>query len=177
MNMYTKTKETNSQNITFLNILNTISGQNFKSNEHDYLIAMKAYNRRNRKIKTFLSEKHLQANAKKLQDLKLFLHAIYVFQGTELMPHEKRVGEFKRTRPLTFQYFICRLLKTESPQKVSPRGTSFFLRFFKEDSELAQKVPSPVSSSQQPELQKLIADETAAPQERFLRLIELIMKD
>lgn len=129
------------------------------------------------------------SNLQKFAAYLIGIEAITERDGSLFTYHPKELNSTdKRYSPIVFSLFIkrCFVKLNSISSKSNPstykktipqQGMSFFLTFFKAESELAQALPTPVPTSQKEELENLILNENLAPEDRFLKLIELIMRD
>lgn len=141
--------------------------KNLKYHSPDYERLYKQYKRINKHIDEFFSQ---NGNYKNTRLIKDHIIAIYLYDESHNYPFT----------PTPASFIISRLLYTGSHKRnynltVPTEGMSFFLTFFRYDSEISQSFhPVIFSDKQKEELEKLIQAEEINFRERFKMLLEII---
>lgn len=144
----------------------------------EYERLYKNSNRIIKKMNMFLSDRN-DIESKSMVVFKHFIVAIYILC-------EKKINGMRLSQSLTPSCFIKHCLHHSSMQSnegktydtsVSNEELTFFLAFFKLDSYVAQKLPTPVPTKKQAELEQLIKNEDADSQKRFMEFVNLIFSN
>lgn len=156
-------------------------GDTYTSGNADYRRIHKWYERTRKKISLFYQQKELRTDRKNIEDILCYLLVIFLktYESVNLDKHAKATWNFTPFLSACFHNVLPPAeTKTGKRYKktITSDEVSFFLRFFKPDSEITQKLGYQLTKEQNEGIEHLIANTTLTPEDKFQKLMLLFYR-
>ena len=171
-------KKPNFNPTNFRRILNVFElGDDYKSGKKKYWNVHKWYERQRMKIIDYYKQYNLNVEQENYECILYYFLAIHLVNDIKKTFSDKKA--FRKFSLILSKCFrdMQPILETKTgrhnTKTITSDDMSFFLRFFKPDSEITQKLAYQLTNQQKEGVERLIADTTLTPEEKFQELMLL----
>ena len=155
-------------------------GNDYKSGAKKYWSVHKWYERQRKKIINYYKQHNLNVKQENYECILYYFLAIHL--ANDIKKSFSANESFKK-----FSLFLSKCFRDMQPTTETKTGrhnaktitsdeVSFFLRFFKPDSEITQKLRYQLTNEQNEGIERLITDTTLTPEDKFQELMLLFYR-